>query len=122
MTALVLSGCATLNQQRAESAIAERAQARWDALIEGDFKKAYQYETPGYRAVFSERAFESRFGKNVRWQEAKVRAVTLDGDTAEVRVLVEYQSVTSTGQVVDGVRPLWERWQLVDGEWWFSNR
>ncbi|HMB40230.1 MAG TPA: hypothetical protein VKO85_14215, partial [Wenzhouxiangellaceae bacterium] len=32
-----------------EEIVAERAQARWDAVIAGDPESSYEYQTPGYR-------------------------------------------------------------------------
>lgn len=123
LCAALLAGCAGLGQSgSAEDRLSERAHARWQALIKADFDQAYEFETPGYRAVFSKQAFQNRFGRHVRWQDAEVRAVTLDGDTAEVRVLISYQALTPEGQLIDGSQPIWERWQLVDGEWWYTNR
>ncbi len=122
MLALVVSGCASLKQPTAESRLAERAEQRWQALVAGDFDQAYEYETPGYRAVYSKRAFQGSFGRNVRWLNAKVRDVSVTDNIAEVRVLISYQSLTPQGQLIGGERPVLERWQFVDGEWWYSNR
>lgn len=122
MFGLVLAGCSSWNTLAHEDRLAQRAQARWDALVEGDFERAYEYETPGYRQVYSLQTFKNRFGHNVRWQNAKVRAVTPDGDVAEVRVLLSYKSLNLEGRLIEGERPVWERWLLVDGEWWYSER
>lgn len=119
---LVVSGCATLGQVTAEKQLAERAQQRWQALIEGNFDRAYEFETPGYRAVYSKKVFQNRFGGSVRWHSAEVREVSIDGDRAQVRMLIGYQTLTPQGETIDGERPIWERWQLVDGEWWYSER
>jgi len=122
MLALVVSGCASLKQPTAESRLAERAEQRWQALIAGDFDQAYEYETPGYRAVYSKKAFQNRFGQNIRWQNVQVRDVTIADDMAEVLVLIGFQALSPGGHPIDGERPIWERWQLVDGKWWYSGR
>lgn len=118
----VLAGCSSWNTPNHEERLTQRAQERWSALVAGDFERAYEYETPGYRQVYSLQTFKNRFGQNVRWQDAKVRAVTLEGDVAEVRVLLSYKSLNLEGRLIEGERPVWERWLLVDGEWWYSAR
>lgn len=121
MLALVVSGCASLKLPTAENRLAERAEQRWHALIAGDFDQAYEYETPGYRAVYSKKAFQNRFGRHVRWVNASTHSVKIHGDIAEVRVMIGYRSLTTDGQPIDGVQPIQERWQLVDGKWWYSK-
>ena len=51
--AVVLSSCAAIAPRSPESAVKERAQARWDALVKGDFNAAYGYLSPGSRSVVS---------------------------------------------------------------------
>src|SRR5437764_14500977 len=48
--ATLLAGCATFGA-KPEEAVKARAQARWDALLKGDAKVAYEYFSPGSKAV-----------------------------------------------------------------------
>ena len=105
---------------RLEKPLAERAQARWNALIVGELADAYAFETPGYRATVTPAQFRSRFGAMVRWRGATVAAteVSKTGDHAQVKVMVDYQGPDPMGQLYTGRRPLFERWILSEGEWW----
>lgn len=122
MLALVVSGCASLKLSTAENRLAERAEQRWHALIAGDFDQAYEYETPGYRSVYSMKAFQNRFGRHIRWQDVTIQSVSVSDDMAEVQVMIAFKTLTPEGRVIEGFQPVRERWQLVRGEWWFSSR
>ena len=107
----------------AEGAIAARAQHRWDALVEGDFDEAYAMESPAFREVYSRRAYRGRFGQQLAWTSAAVATVDLlDDSVAEVRVMVSYVTLGPDGRLLEGERPLAERWVYVDGQWWHSGR
>lgn len=122
MLALVVSGCASMKLSTAENRLAERAEQRWQALIAGDFDQAYEYETPGYRSVYSMKAFQNRFGRHIRWQDVTIQSVSVSDDVAEVQVMIAFKTLTPEGRVIEGLQPVRERWQLVGGEWWFSSR
>lgn len=122
---LMLAGCADFGASNADpgAALVERADARWQALIAGDFAKAYGYETPAYREAHTQRMFMSRFGGAVAWTAAKTMEVKLDesGEAATVRVMISYQTMDAWGGVMEGHRPVDERWVRTGGEWWHIN-
>ena len=49
--ALALAGCAALQPKTPEEIVTQRVEARWDALIKGDFPAAWAYTQPAYRAI-----------------------------------------------------------------------
>ena len=122
---LMLAGCTGLAGSKTDSkqVLAARAEARWAALIDGDFGKAYGYESPAYRAVTPLRLFSSRFGSALRWDKAEVIEVLPDaeGETAVVRVMISYTTMDPAGGVIEGQRPVDERWVRTGGEWWHTN-
>ena len=74
----LLSACATNGDspERLQSQLAERAQARWKYLLEGDWNEAWAFLTPGYReAMTQERYARSMSRKSVRWDGATVDRV-----------------------------------------------
>jgi hypothetical protein len=126
---LWLAGCAGSGTQPgaaqgdATGILAQRALARWEALMDGDFASAYALESPGYREATPLRLYASRFGSQLRWDQVEVLEVLPDpeGDAATVRLLVEYTAMDPTGGVLQSQRPVAERWIRTGGEWWHIN-
>ena len=127
LLAVVATGCAAPASRVAgadvPAILKERAEARWRGLIEGDFAKAYAFETPAYREVNPLRLYASQFGSQLRWDAAEVTGVQPDetGETALVTVLVSYTSMNTVGGVLKGRRPVDEHWIKTGGEWWHTN-
>jgi hypothetical protein len=96
----------------------QRVSERWGALIERDFPKAYQYESPGYRKVYSAEGYQGSFGDRVAWETARVAQAEIDAQRADVRVQVAYKTVMPDLTVVDGSRYLQETWIKEDGTWY----
>lgn len=122
---LLLAGCGTEPQSPElsdEERVAERAELRWAALVDGALEEAYDFEAPGYREVYTLRAYRGRLGQQVRWTAAEVLDTAVDEDRATVRVLVSYVAIGAGGQPVDGQRPLEETWLREDGEWWHLGK
>ena len=116
-----LTGCATVAPTM-DNIVAERAQARWDAILSRDYATAYSYYSPGFRAKFSATDLEIKVRlQKVRWTSAKVKDQTCDGDTCTVRVNITYQ----VGAPVPGVDTwngfdlLEEQWVKTGGDWWY---
>ena len=120
----ILSACSSLQQAALsdEDIIRERAQERWNALVDLNFDGAYVYETPAFREVYSQRAYRGRFGSSVRWTDASVRSVTVDGDSAEVMVTITYVTLDPVGRPFTNDRPIRELWVRSEGEWWFARK
>jgi hypothetical protein len=50
---LIISGCALFVEDNPEEIVGQRVNERWDALIEGRLEKAYSFETPEYRELYT---------------------------------------------------------------------
>jgi hypothetical protein len=114
---LSLTGCGALDLRDDGAAVKERAQARWDALVKGDTRTAYQYLSPGSRAVTTPEAYETSIRKGF-WRSAKVDSVTCaskDSCTAQVTIEYEFQGRRTT-------TPLRETWIREGSEWWYLQR
>ena len=109
-----LAGCG--EPKTAEQIVAERAQARWDALLAGDFETAYSFATPSYRGVVDAIRFQQGLGGHASWLGAKVREVTCREDVCEAMVRLKYRSPLPPRMEfeTDDI----ERWLSEDGEWW----
>jgi len=117
---LVAGGCATTPEP--EETIEERAQARWDALIERNTGQAWEYYTPGYRETVDRRDFAySIANRPVRWVQAEVR----DADCGEERCTVRTELGYTLPSAPHGLsrqvqrRTIEETWVRIDGQWWY---
>lgn len=120
--ALALGGCAGTNvntsaapsQDDAKTIVAQKAKARWDALIRGNLAEAYGYMSPGARAVMSLEAYQQKVRTGL-WKNAVVDSVTCDGDRCKVALEIEfhYRDVPAVQTRLE------ENWLREDGSWWF---
>ena len=108
-----VSGCAGMAPKAPEEAVKERAQARWNALVQGDFKAAYAFLSPGSRAVQPEADYVNSLRRNF-WKSAQVEKATCTEQRCEVEASIEYE--------LQGRRtttPLRETWIREGSEWWY---
>jgi hypothetical protein len=108
-----LAGCAALTPRSPEEAVKERAEARWDALVKGDLKSAYDYYSPGTRQVLSLQSYEGSIRRGF-WKTAHVEKVQCESnERCVVTVSIEYEFQgrrTPSG--------LQEAWIKEGGNWW----
>ena len=126
---LALSGgCASGPQwdDAQRSILEERVRERYQALAARDFKKAWEYTTPSYRAIFSKQLYAKKFSYAVELQLTGVEVVNYDSDAAVASVVVRVMSKptlqTSTASRLIGATPrsLGEKWVFSQDQWWFS--
>jgi hypothetical protein len=117
----VVSGCATTEPfggKAKEQQVAERAKARWQHLIKGEFAEAYGFATPSYRSGVSEQQYRSGFKPGL-WRSAEVKSVSCDErDVCRVEVEIDFQYAAKLGGPVSGKSALRETWRKDVGEWW----
>jgi hypothetical protein len=113
----VLAACAGIGTRAPEDAVHQRAQARWDALLNGDFHAAYEYLSPGSKSVQSEKGYIEELRKGF-WKSAKVQKVQCRSNEAcdaEVAVEYEYQGMRTR-------TPVRESWVREGSEWWYVKK
>ena len=121
--ALALAACS--DARPPEEIVAERAQARWDALVERDFEAAWQFYTPGYRQQLPAADFAIQMKqRRIAWNEAGVQETECSAQEkrCNVRSVVQYQvpaQVPGVGKL-KGRTGVEEIWLQIDGEWWYS--
>ena len=121
-------GCASGPQwDDAQRAILEqRVRERYQALVARDYKKAWEYTTPSYRAIFSKQLYAKKFSYAVDLELTGVEVVNYDSDAAVASVVVRVMSKptkqTSTASMLIGATPrsLGEKWVFSQDQWWFS--
>jgi len=113
----VLGGCAALDARPPEEVLKERAQARWDAMVNSDFKTAYQYLSPGSRAVLTAEAYAGSL-KAGFWKAAAVEKVICAApDVCDAIMSIEYEFRGSRIKT-----PLKETWIKEGSSWWFVQK
>lgn len=122
-----LGGCASVATRAPEEVIAERATDRWAGFIKGDLAKAYQYNTPGYRGMVSQKRFQETRGRDGRVIGAEVFRTTCEAkEKCVVRLkLTAYAPLTSgnhSGMPTKISTAVDETWILEDGQWWYFEK
>jgi hypothetical protein len=100
-----------------EATIKERAQARWDALVQGDFNKAYGYLSPGSRSVMSASEYAGTLRRGF-WKSATVEKVECgSAQSCDVAATIEYEFMGRQTKT-----PLRETWIRDGSEWWYLQK
>lgn len=109
----------------AEETVAERAQARWNALVTGDFEAAYDFHTPGYRQETTRTEHVVGLSRRkITWIAAKVSSVECEQARCSVETQVTYRADGAPGVLsgIENTRPVREIWVRIDGQWWYADR
>ena len=116
--ALALAGCAGLQPLTTEQIVGQRAEARWDELIKGDFEQAWAYTQPGFRAIVKSGDYRKRFGSG-QWLGAQIHQVKCQAErcTVSVRLTSRILAPKFAGQDIVGY--VEETWVREDGQWWY---
>ena len=118
-TSLLLASCASLNNKPPEEQVRQRAAQRWQALVAGDFNRAYSYNTPGYRAVITPESFRGRIGSSGSWVGAEVMAMNCpEAVKCIARVRIDFKPFMGRRYGDNISTYADETWLLEDGQWW----
>ena len=105
------------------SVLQERAEERWEALLNKDWEKAYSFELPEYRSTHDLSKFKRRYGSSIQWKHVNIKSVDLQEDqkTADVSGELTYEFIApgAGGGMVETTAPFKERWLKKESEWWF---
>ncbi len=117
--ALALAGCAALQPKTPEEIVTQRVEARWDALIKGDFPAAWAYTQPAYRAIVKQADYAKTFGAGGQWRGVQVPQVSCEAErcTVRIRLTTRVTLPPFRGQELTGA--LDETWVREDGNWWY---
>ena len=123
-TILFLTSCATTGGGGGGKggAVVDRAQARWDALLAGDFQTAYGYYSPGYRSSHTLGDFElSMRLRKVQFRGAELVDHECESDACTVKFKVQYHIASPVPGLEnwDSRTTLNEKWVRTEGQWWF---
>jgi len=121
LAVMLLSACAT-TPASPEDIVKERAQARWDALLNGDFATAYSYFSPGYRSATTVVDFEIGIRmRKVQYRTAEFQDHSCENNVCTVRLKVGYKLAKPVPGMTDweSESVVSEQWIKSDGNWWF---
>ena len=98
-----------------QAVVRERAEARWQAIIKGDYPAAYAYFSPGSREVASLGTFEARMKGIVKYTGIKIDTVSCEVAACKVKLWLTYDH-----RVMKGVTtPAEEAWIIDGGQAWY---
>lgn len=101
-----------------EEVVTERAQARWNALVEHNWASAYGYMTPAYRAIVPLKRFGTQFSGPAQWEDAKVAGVKCEEKRCIVSVAVDIRILLPAHADRVTTTHLDEVWVLEEGQWY----
>ncbi|WP_395374391.1 hypothetical protein [Marinicella sp. W31] len=115
---LVLAACSSQEQT-----LEEKAVARWEHLIKGEFNLAYEYLTPGYRQTENVESYGLRMGASqVEWQEVTYEKKECeDENLCVVHVNIQYLYVmpVAGGKEMVQTTTIRENWIKKDDGWYY---
>ena len=120
--AVLLAACAGMtpgvsrdaSPQVKQTVVAERAEARWQALIKGDLDTAYTFLSPGSKATTSLAVYKSKIKPGI-WRRAKADKVSCEGEICSVTIQITFDTPKAKGIETQ----LAERWIIEDGAAWY---
>src|SRR5262249_11461973 len=109
-----VQGCATVPQRSDEEIVAGKAQVRWNALVAGDFKTAYEMISPAGRSVVTQEGWSNTLKRGF-WKDARVKQEKCASpELCEVDLEIEYEYAGRRTRT-----PFNEKWVKQDSDWWF---
>lgn len=100
-----------------EDIVRERAKSRWDALIAGQWEKAYNFSTPAYRNAVDLFGFRLRAGSPPgRLTGAEIVGVKCEESSCDATVRLSFFPLKSGFPELTAEHS--ERWVFSDGGWW----
>lgn len=125
MAALALSACAGISTQKnktPEEIVVERAQARYDALMQKDedgLAKAYTYTSPSFRTYTTVKQYNAKVAGRGMWNKVSVRKAECEESICKVMVDLTY---TSPQLKIPLTRPFYEKWIEINDQWWIYHK
>jgi hypothetical protein len=120
----LLAACATPGPRApaAGATAAERAKARWTAIVEGRLDLAYDYLTPGTRSTQTRDVYvKQQAAKPVRYKTVTDAVESCEADSCIVGVDLQYEvkiPLAGVGQQTIEAT-IEERWVRLDGTWYY---
>lgn len=116
---LALAACAGVSTGNQKDLVRQRATEHWQALVAGEFNRAYTYIIPSFRAVVSADRYRSRFGTAVTWVGNEVLDVNCpEADRCVARSRIDFKPTISRKKDMILATYVDETWLFQEGQWW----
>lgn len=123
---LLLAACAgpgtRPDSDAGQAQLKQRAQARWELLINKHADQAYDFLTPGYRSTISRDKYASEMvNRPIKWESAKVNKVDCaQADSCTVYMVIGYSlKLPGMGGNAHSVAPIQESWLHLRNQWYY---
>jgi hypothetical protein len=108
---------------KTEKVVEQRAVARWALLTGGKLAEAYDFLSPGFRALKTREQYATDMqNRPVRWKAARFKTVECPppGEFCDVTMDVDYEMESTLPGVgtLKSTAPVVERWIALDGVWY----
>ena len=121
LAGLAVAACASITVDSApevkQKVVAERAQARWQALMKGDVEAAYAFLSPASKKATPFPAYAKTI-KPGMWRNVKVDKVDCEAEVCKAQLALTYDAKMMKGITT----PIWETWVIEDGSAWYVYR
>ncbi|MDJ0655291.1 MAG: hypothetical protein QNJ40_14100 [Xanthomonadales bacterium] len=121
---LAASGCAVTPQ--GPQSPEDRAKAKWDAIVVGDYAGAYVYYSPGYREAVSEEQFVATMSRRtLALTDALIHQTKdCDDEVCTVGISVGFRITTGVSGIsrenpFESRQIVWEDWIRTEKGWFF---
>ncbi|MFV0680481.1 hypothetical protein [Ottowia sp.] len=118
LAALALAGCANIGRTP-EEVVTQRVEQRWDALIAGNFEKAWEYTQPAYRGAVKQADYRKQFGSAAQWRGIQVHSVECEAERCKVRIRLTTRMLMPPFRNQEVSTAIDEVWVREDSQWWF---
>ncbi len=123
LAAALASACATpLSEAEDKANLEQRVLARWEAVIAGDYDRAYAFASPSYRRVYSKQHFFNQYARQLKQEGVKIVKIEFQNPqrtAARVALELTYSTLGFGPQpVFRNTAYLKETWVKEDGQWW----
>lgn len=124
---LIFPSFSQAQQESVNKEVESRVEARWKAIASHNFGKAYDYETPTYKAVFTRDLYVNQYGHTVAWVLTDAQVIEYNSHTNIVTVKVKINTTSINSEKTDKVskKPvnieIREKWLKIDGHWWHGS-
>ncbi len=98
-----------------QAVVRERAEARWQAIIKGDYPAAYAYLSPASREIVKLGTFEARMKGVVQFTGIKIDTVSCEAAACKVKMWLTYDHKMMKGVTT----PAEEAWIIDGGQAWY---
>jgi hypothetical protein len=115
-TAPAATAQALASPEARKTLVAQRAAARWEAIVKDDMDTAYGYFSPGTKELISLEKFKANTRRGM-FREGRVENVTCEDDACQVKVMVTYDHPKMKGITT----PVIESWIVDGGQAWLVS-